>query len=226
MLIACWSVKGGSGTTVVSVALAVMLARSHRSGVLLADLAGDVPAALGVADPCDPGLTGWLATGTSVPADALARLELDVGNGVSLLPRGTGSFGGAGHDRERMGVLSGLLAADPRPVVADCGVLGGAGGAGDVAAEATHSLLVTRACYLALRRVTGAPIRPSGVVLVSEPGRAIGRSDVESVVGAPVRAEIAALPAVARAVDAGVLASRLPRSLDRALRAVVEPLAA
>ncbi len=79
-----------------------------------------------------------------------------------------------------------------------------------VAARSTHSLLVTRACYLALRRAADPPLRPSGVVLVTEPGRALDRTDVEQVVGAPVRAEVAFDPAVARAVDAGLLASRLP----------------
>jgi hypothetical protein len=56
------------------------------------------------------------------------------------------------------------------------------------------------------------------VVLVTEPGRALDRGDVERVVGAPVRAEVAVDPAVARAVDAGLLVSRLPRGLERSLR--------
>ncbi len=214
MLISCWSVKGGAGTTVVSVALALVLAPTHPDGVLIADFAGDVPAALGAPDPRDPGLTGWLAAGASVPADALARLELDVGGGVGLLPRGTGAVTAP----DRADVLAGLLAAEPRPVVADCGVLVDGAATVSLAAGATHSLLVTRACYLALRRAATAPVRPSGVVLVTEPGRALGRSDVEHVVGAPVRAEVAVDPAVARAVDAGVLANRLPRGLERALR--------
>ena len=40
----CWSVKGGSGTTVVSSALAVVSARANENAVLV-DLRGDVPAA-------------------------------------------------------------------------------------------------------------------------------------------------------------------------------------
>lgn len=222
MLISCWSVKGGAGTTVVASALALVLARSSALGVLLADLAGDVPAAVGVADPGDPGLSGWVAAGAGVPADGLARLELDVRSGVSLLPRGRGAMGPPG----RMEALAEMLAADPRPVVADCGVLDASAPGVPVAAIATQSLLVVRPCYLALRRVAAAPIRPSGIVLVVEPGRALGRSDVENVVGAPVRAEIALDPAVARVVDAGMLATRLPRSLDRALRGITVPLAA
>ena len=100
---------------------------------------------------------------------------------------------------------------------ADCGVLA-TGAAQAVAAAASASLLVVRPCYVALRRALAAPLRPSGVVLVSEPGRALGRRDVEDVLGVPVRAEIDVEPAVARAVDAGLLSSRLPRSLERALR--------
>jgi hypothetical protein len=215
VLISCWSAKGGTGTTVVAAALAIVLARSSPRGAVLADLAGDAPAVLGLADPGDPGLAGWLNAGSSVPADALARLELDVGDGLRLLPSGSQPCSGPS---ERAEVLAGLLAADGRPVVADCGQLDRSDAAMALAAGATSSLLVTRACYLALRRVANAPIRPSGVILLTEPGRSLGRSDIEEVIGAPVRAEIAVDPAIARAVDAGVLSTRLPRRLERALR--------
>jgi cellulose biosynthesis protein BcsQ len=215
VLISCWSAKGGAGTTVVAAALAVVLARSSAAGALLVDLAGDAPAVLGLPDPGDPGLAGWLLAGADVPADALTRLELDVGNGLSLLPSGSEAIVG---QSDRAEVLTALLAADGRPVVADCGRLDRSEVGVALAAGATHSLLVTRACYLALRRASTAAVRPSGVVLVKEAGRALGRADVEQVVGAPVRAEIAVDPAIARAVDAGVLCARLPRGLERALR--------
>ena len=55
---------------------------------------------------------------------------------------------------------------------------------------------------------------------VREPGRVLSRHDVEHVVRAPVVAEIELDPGVARTVDAGGLAGRLPRSLARALRDV------
>ena len=110
------------------------------------------------------------------------------------------------------------MSADRRPVVADCGAADAGAGLA-VAAAAPVSLLVLRPCYLALRRAMAAPIRPSGVVLVVEPGRSLGRRDVEEVLGVPVRAEVEVDPAVARAVDAGVLARRVPRGLERALRA-------
>ena len=221
MLIACWSPKGGSGTTVVACGLATLLSR--RGPALVADLSGDASAVLGVAEPSGPGLAEWLAAGPDVAAAALGRLEVDVGAGLRLLAwkPPVPDFRAAPG---RADALLEALSADPRPVVADCG--SGTVGAGlALAAGASVSLLVLRPCYLALRRALAAPVRPSGVVLVAEGGRALGRRDVEEVLGVPVRAEVAVEEAVARAVDAGRLARRVPRSLERALRAVVAPLA-
>ncbi len=222
MLIACWSVKGGVGTTVVAAALASSLAHLHADvgGSLLVDLAGDMPTALGLPEPGDPGLTGWTRAGADVAGDALGRLELSAAPGMSLLPRGRGRPGPS----DRHEVLAGLLAADPRPVVVDAGVVSAGDPAVPLVASATQSLLVTRACVLGLRRVARAPVRPSGVVLVSEPGRTLSRRDVEHSVGAPVVADIACDPAVARAVDSGLLLGRLPRALVRSLRPLAPPV--
>lgn len=225
MLIACWSPKGGSGTTVVTCALALTVAARcapEGPGVVLADLAGDVPAVLGIPAPPGPGLADWLAAGSDVPVDALGRLETEATTGVRLLPWAGPSpaAGGldAGEGHRRGEVLATLLAADTRAVVADCGHAGSGAGLA-LAAGANLSLLVLRPCYLALRRALEAPIRPSGVILVTEPGRAVTRHDVEDVLGVPVRAEVEHDAAVARAVDAGLLATRVPRGLQRALRA-------
>ncbi len=220
MLIACWSPKGGSGTTVVACGLAAVLARSGSPrGALLADLSGDAASVLGVADPCGPGLAEWLTAGADVGASALARLEVEATPGLRLL-----AWRSPGPDFRptagRAEALLDALSADPRPVVADCG--SAAAGAGlALAAGASVSLLVLRPCYLALRRALAAPVRPSGVVLVTEPRRALGRRDVEAVLGVPVRAEISLDDGVARAVDAGLLARRVPRLLERALRPMV-----
>lgn len=84
--------------------------------------------------------------------------------------------------------------------------------------------LVTRPCYLALRRAAiGADTRPDGVVVIEEPGRALTAQDAADVVCAPLRATIGLDPAVARAVDAGLFASRLPRTLTRSLRHLIHP---
>lgn len=220
MLVACWSPKGGSGTTVVACGLALTVARRSPQGALLVDLAGDVPAALGLSDAHEPAAAGvgeWLAAAEDVPAAALARLEVPVtGSVLRVLPRGADVANAARGD-----ALAEALATDSRPVVVDCGRLESPT-ALTVAAAATVSLLVVRPCYLALTRALQAPLQPSAVVLVDEPRRALSRHDVEQVVGAPVRVELELHEGVARAVDAGLLASRLPRPLERGLRPVVE----
>ena len=143
MLLALWSPKGGSGTSVVAAAIALVLA--GRGPTRLADLAGDQPAILGLPPEPTAGLAGWLAGGPGVPSEALDRLVLDVVPGLALLP------------------------------------------------------LVARA---------------SGVVLVEEPGRALGEREVVEVLGLPVLGRFPVRASVARAVDAGVLAARLPSPLS------------
>jgi hypothetical protein len=85
-------------------------------------------------------------------------------------------------------------------------------------AHADRSLLVTRPCYLSLRRAVHSATRPTGIVLVHEPGRALSLRDVEQAMGVPVAATVSLDPAVARAVDAGLLATRLPRVIAKELR--------
>jgi MinD-like ATPase involved in chromosome partitioning or flagellar assembly len=232
MLLACWSSKGGAGTTVVAAALACLAAEREGSpGALLADLAGDAPAVLGLDEPGGPGLAGWLAA-ADAPADALGRLEVPVAAGLGLLPRGEGPLGerpagersageqsaGEGSAGEaRAALLAALLAGEGRAVVADCGTLP-RGAAGVVAAAAERSVLVIRPCFLALRRAVASALRPTEAILVAEPGRALTRRDLEAALGVPVVAVVEVDPAVARAVDAGLLASRLPRALGRELR--------
>jgi hypothetical protein len=215
VVVCCWSAKGGAGTTVGASALALLLARRSLDGAVLVDLAGDVPTALGVADDATAGVSDWLAIGEHVPADGLARLERPAGGGVAIVPRGRGSLAD-----DRAHALAALLATDHRPVVVDAGVIDGSGVAATLAASASTSLLVTRPCFLSLRRALSAPVRPSGVVLVVEDGRALVAADVEGALGVPVCAQVLVTPQVARAVDAGILPSRLPRSLERELRDV------
>ena len=224
MLVTCWSAKGGSGTTTVAVALAAILARRHDDGCLLVDLGGDVPAVAGLDDAAPAGIAEWLAGGEQVPADGLARLERPLGAGVRLIPRGSGPIG----DLVRARVLAQVLAADVRPVVVDAGVVverDVASPAQEVArllaVAAGRSLLVTRACYVALRRAEHLSLRPSGIVLVQGDGRALGRHDVEQVLGVPVVSELAEDRATARRVDHGLLLRHLPRSVERSLRGAV-----
>ena len=119
MLISCWSAKGGSGTTVVAAALGLVLARRSPAGALLVDLTADAAPALGLPDPGSPGVLDWLAAGDRATADALGRLEIEVGGGLSLLPAGSAAPGVV--DPARVPVLAALLGADDRPVVVDGG---------------------------------------------------------------------------------------------------------
>lgn len=81
---------------------------------------------------------------------------------------------------------------------------------------------MTRGCYLALRRAVRHAVRSAGVVVVEEPGRALGATEVAEVVGAPVVARVPVRPAIARAVDAGVLATRLPEALAGPARRILD----
>jgi hypothetical protein len=216
VLITCWSSKGGSGTTVVAAALATVLA-AEAGEALLVDLGGDLPAALGL--PESPvGLTGWRPVTGEGPAGAgLRSLAVDVAPGVRLVPRGPGSL----DARIAPGLAAALTLGGP--VVVDAGVVEPDSVGLELAAAASASLLVLRPCFLGLRRAVAAPFRASGVVLVDEPQRVLGASDLEAALGIPVVAVLPWDPAVARRVDAGLLGSAVPRSLSRPLRRLVAP---
>ena len=209
-MIVCWSIKGGSGTTVVASTLALIRAAESQRGALLVDLAGDVPAVLGLADPTGPGVCEWMSNSDASSRMSLQSLVIQATANLQLLARGADSFSTTTNFNE---FCSALETFDV-PVIIDagCGVP-----PPDLLAHATSSLLVTRPCYLSLRRATQLTTTPTGIVLINEPGRALGRRDVEAVVGAPVTAEITFDPAIARAVDAGLLASRLPAILSKQL---------
>ncbi len=217
-----WSVKGGSGTTVVAAALAVGAAR--RDGpTTLVDLCGDAPAVLGLAEPDGPGVRDWLAAPRS-DADALARLLVPVANDLTLLPCGSPRV--EPWSPARSAALADALGTLRRRVVVDAGRCGGPTEGSShqeltsVLARRGTSLLVTRACYLALRRAVRSELRPDAAVLVAEPGRSLGPADVADVLGVPVTARIEVDDAVARAVDAGLMLRRPSRRLDRALAAL------
>ncbi|MEY2401616.1 MAG: hypothetical protein QOJ08_1727 [Ilumatobacteraceae bacterium] len=205
-MILCWAAKGGSGTTVVACALTLGSSRTHPT--TLVDLGGDCATALGLDEPAGPGVVDWLASPTAGSAD-LARLAVLVRDEVRLIPRG--------HPDPAPGQWARLAAA-----------LSGAGtviidaGTGlppqELHEAADQSLLITRPCFIAIRRAQRLSLRPTGIVLVDEPGRALTSRDVEHALGVPVVAEVRLDPAVARAVDAGLLIARLPASLIASLR--------
>ena len=215
MLFSFWPAKAGSGATTVCLATA---ARERDGSVLVVDLAGDVPAAVGLAEP-EVGVTDWLAAPAS-GAEALSRLEVPLAPGIDLLP-----FGGRRRWTSTLvDALVELLSLDARTVLVDLGVIDptdqGAPGRLRLrlASDSGRSLLVTRLCYLALRRAARLPLRPSGVVVVEEPGRSLTRHDLESVLGVSVVGRVELDATVARAVDAGMILRRVPRPLARAVR--------
>jgi hypothetical protein len=220
VLVCFWSPKGGSGTSVVAAAAALVLAREGPARI--ADLAGDMPAVLGLASDPDLGLRDWLQAGPEAPTEGLDRLEVDAGRGLVLLPAGTGDLAGAGP--EAGAALAVALCADPRPTVVDAGVLGARTDALSAFVEvADASVIVVRGCYLALRRAVRVELttRAAGAVYVDEAGRSLGSRDVANVLGVPILASVGIRASTARAIDAGVLPSRLPDALARPLREVL-----
>lgn len=207
MLIAYWAAKGGSGATVLAAAHALRGAADGPTA--LVDLAGDLPCVLGVPQN-DTGISQWLAAGPQVPPDALDRIATPIAVNLQLICRGTD-----GLDDRRADVLAGLLAATPRTVVVDCGTLPGPVGRA-VARAADRSILVTRACYVAVRRQMDHDLAPTEIALVREANRSLDPSDLAAALGAPVRTTVRFDPSISRAVDAGLLRSRLPRVLHRA----------
>lgn len=216
-----WAVKGGSGVTVTATAFAAMLAR-RRGPTVLVDLGGDVPAALGMAEPSAPGVGEWLAT-ADASADALARLQVVAGHDLWVLPRGDVAMPLGVTSQDRAAALVEALHGLGRHVVIDAGPLGAGGATGVTStvlaslAASGSSVLVTRACYLSLRRALRRTVSVDAAVLVAEAGRSLDRRDVHQVLGVPVVAVVEADPAVARAVDAGLLARRPHRTIERAL---------
>ena len=216
MLLAFWSPKGGSGTSVLAAASALVLAR-RADGARLADLEGDLPAILGLAADPPTGLTDWLAAGSEAPIEALSRLSVPAAPGVTLVPRGIADRALGGVPAAEAGAALAVALRDgPVPTVIDAG-RATTPAARAVIEVADVSIAVVRGCYLALRRGVHSPLlaRSAGVVLVEEPGRSLGAPEVADVLDRPVLARVPIRPAIARAVDAGVLASRLPDALAR-----------
>lgn len=205
----CWAVKGGSGTTVVAACLAL----ASPTPRLLVDLDGELPAALGIPEPAGQGLCDWFAT--DLPASAIGELAIDLDATTRLVPRGAAPLPAA---PERWAALADWAATCPLEPILDAGT-GTVPPALATAAAGVRLTLVTRLCYLALRRAAGADPRPDDVIVVAEPGRALHARDVEQAIGAPVVATLTVDPAVARAVDAGLLAARVPRAALRAFQA-------
>ncbi len=233
MLLTLWSPKGGSGTSVVAAALALVSA--GREETRLADLGGDQPAILGLPLPASgsdagkspKGLTGWLAAGPSTPTEWLDEMSLTVIPGLTLLPCDFDI--GADRLPEEGGAALAVGLRDGGTAVLDAGPSRGSDrGAAFAALEvADATLMVIRPCYLALHRAVGDPrlARSAGAILVEDPGRALDAADVAAVLGVPVVGRVPVRAEIARAVDAGVLRDRLPDPLAAAAAVVLDRVA-
>ncbi|HUF82975.1 MAG TPA: hypothetical protein VMQ81_00120 [Acidimicrobiia bacterium] len=212
---ACYGAKGGVGASAVAAALALIAAREHGRA-LLVDLAGDQADLFGVT-PHRPGLDGWLESADDLALDALSYLETPAGGDVGLLARHRTA---APPRPERVAALLACCSADSRPGVVDAGLIGTISGNEAALRACEQVLLVVRPCYLTLRRALEAGLHPTGIVVVTEPGRALRAGDVAQALGAPVVAELPVDPRVARVLDAGLVASRLPSLFTRPLSGV------
>ena len=199
MIILCRSVKGGSGTTVTAAALGLLLSARHRGGGNIIDLCGDLPATLGISEP-------------------VRGETCEVNSALRLMSRPMTSSSPESAWQSLCAEMSSLRG----PVVVDAGSLH----IHKSLVEAVHrTYLVTRPCYLALRRASHAihhkdfPI--DGCILVNEPGRALTASDVESVLRKPICAVLPVETSISRAVDAGLLSHRVPKVLDENLSGLI-----
>ena len=90
-------------------------------------------------------------------------------------------------------------------VIFDAGVNNGVRGD-----DYDHEMLVVRNDYLALRRGIAKSGKVDKIVLVEEAGRVLNLPDVKAVFGGVPVDVLPIDPAVARAIDAGLLAMRMP----------------
>lgn len=221
MLTVLWTAKAGQGCTTAAVGTA--LQQGSVEPVLLVDLGGDIPAACGLAEP-EVGLCEWLRSGSG-HTEALSRLEVPLSDRVSLLPSGRTTRWTAGAAL----MLCELLIQDGRCVVVDAGMVGAAG-SGHTSAHpmdalrrrlvqvADCSVLVTRPCYLSLRRIVGGSMPIDSVILLRDQARSLDRGDVAHIVGVEEVHALDSNPTVARAIDAGLVLVRPPRCLLHPLR--------
>ena len=214
MITILWGAKGGAGTTFV----ATQLARASTRRALLVDLDGDAARMLGVDQRERPGVRDWLTS--EAPTAHLADVLIDVPPATVLLPAATAGAPKCAWrtrpiERARWQELAAWCREwGERPdheVVVDAGT-------GEPPAEmvdvADRRLVVIRRCYLAATRVSELRAVASGIVIVDERGRTLGTDDIANAIGAPIVATIPYDERVARAIDSGLLLTRLPRRAD------------
>lgn len=191
MIIALSSPKHGTGVTTTAAMTALTLATTGPT--VLIDLADDQYAALGLSDP-----QGHQAVAVT------EHLRLIDASNVS--------------PDEQARIVTDTAESGDHMVI-------DAGDADhpihDLLPDNTRRIWVLRPCYLALRRAMACTRRPDSIIVVREPQRALNTLDIEAAVGIPVATMIDLNPAIARMVDAGLLAARVPRSAAHALATII-----
>lgn len=194
------SPKGGNCTTVTASAFAYLNA-IRGNNTLLLDLCGDVPAVLGMAEPTSPGVNDWLNESSLLTHEELVLLGTPVMTGLVVVHLGASSVEG----EPRWAQLAQAIQSLPHTVVIDAGT----GFLPEVVRKAVQEVtMVTRPCYLSLRHATHVP-KPTNVFVIEEPQRALTTKDIGHVLGVPISAKIPFDAAISRAVDAGLLPSRV-----------------
>jgi Mrp family chromosome partitioning ATPase len=200
------STKGGQGVTTIAAAFATLTAQTGAR-TLLIDTGGDLAAILGRPEHHGSGLSDYLAD----PNVTLADITIAISDRLDLITRGTGPIAFSTHT---YGLIAGGL-GNYDTVIIDCAHTNT-----EWPTLADQRVHVTRNCYLAVRNAIRIP-KPTHVVVITEPGRSLSTADIEIVLGMPVTATIAADIETARIIDAGILTSRLPRGMARALAPIV-----
>lgn len=223
MLTSMWALKGGQGTSTAAALTAIGVSADRPA--LLVDLCGD-QASLFRVDRQREGIAEWSAG--DLTARALRHREVHVTDTLRLLPRGRGRI----DPRRTQELLEWLVGSSHvEAVIADAGTLDPeCGGEGRdyqlrrmVAQVAVVSALVTKPCYLALRRCEPNTVSPTGVVMVSDVRRALGPVEVEQATGAPVLATVPQDLQVALAADGGNMAQQAWTETVQHLRGLVVP---
>lgn len=206
--------KGGVGTTTITAAMALEMSKRH--------IPTTVACAADIIGP--PYVHGsWQHELLCSDRNALAAV---LGLGMDAKP---------GQE-----VAPGLFFHDPgneeksfaRAVITDFGTYVSHVGRYD----GDYNILVVRNEYLGLRRAItseqvkqpngSTQLRFDGFVLVEEEGRALGLREVRDVLGLPHLATIPVEPTIGRAIDAGVLPTRVPEKLAKPVSQIVDSIRA
>lgn len=196
------SPKGGNGTTVTAAAHALLSAHRNVRTVLI-DLCGDIPATLGMPEPTGSGVNDWLSESSAAGTSTLMSCGIEAEHNLLVLPRGRQFIDG----EPRWAALAEFITGSPHNIVVDAGV---AALPSVLAGSGATVATVVRPCYLTLRRGVMLP-RPVNAYIVNEDGRALTVNDVVQVLGAGHHTVVPHSSAIARAVDAGLLPSRVDR---------------